>query len=80
MACILSQIVVILVNRELSDWPVNWPQVSMRYPPQLLYPDSESIQMLNKYSKIVSNKARVVCSFKVLFPLLNSRAASSSTL
>ena len=42
---------------------------------------SESIQMLNKYSKIVSNKSKSCLFFlKVLFPLLNTRAASSVTI
>ena len=30
MASIVSQIVVVFVNRELSDGPVNWPYVSRR--------------------------------------------------
>ena len=33
---------------------------------ELLYPDSESIQMLNKYSKIVSNKSKS-CLFFLKF-------------
>ena len=44
----------------------------------LLYPDSESIQMFNKYSKTVSKKSKSCVSFKTLFPLLHTRAASSS--
>ena len=30
MASIVSQIVVVLMNRELSEEPVNWPHVSRR--------------------------------------------------
>ena len=30
MASIVSQIVMVWVNRELSDGPVNWPHVSRR--------------------------------------------------
>ena len=44
----------------------------------LLYPDSESIQMFNKYLKTVSKKSKSCVSFLILFPLLHTRAASSS--
>ena len=46
----------------------------------MLYPDSESIQMFNKYSKTVSNESKSCVFLKVLFPLLHTRAASSVTI
>ena len=49
MASIVSRIVVVFVNRELSDGSINWPRVRKRYYPYIL---GDVIQALETWAPI----------------------------